>query len=92
MSDLDLLRQAEEELVSRLNKVRLSIEKLEKPKLGKLPNTRAGFYHIHSSDYECGIAYVVSYVDQGGARTEYAPCRKLVNHNGDCGYEDNSAF
>lgn len=91
MSDLDLLRQAEEELVSRLHKVRLSIEKLEKPKLGKLPNSRAGFYHLHSGSYECGMAYRQverDYFD----KWRWAKCSKLVNHPGDCGYEDNTAF
>lgn len=93
MSDLDLLRQAEEELEAKLSEVRRSIEKLEAPKLGKMPNSRAGFYHLHSGEYECGMAYWkydgdYDYPDKG----RYYKCSRLVNHKGDCGYEDNTAF
>lgn len=54
-------------------------------KVGKLPNRRAGRYHIHASNNECGIAYV----NEGQV---WEPCSKWVNHSGDCGYEDNTAF
>lgn len=54
--------------------------------LGKLPNKRGGFHHIHSGETQCGIAYYI-YPDKG-----WWPCSKLVNHQGDCGYEDNSAY
>lgn len=62
------------------------IEELEKrlrPKLGKGPNRRTGFHHIHSNSFECGMAYF--------AREHWWPCKKLVNHKDQCGYEDNSA-
>ena len=48
-------------------------------------NIRAGFYHVHSGEYECGMAYQVGY-------WEYAPCSKLLNHEGECGYADNTAY
>lgn len=57
-----------------------------KNKVGHLPNKRGGFYHIHSGMTECGIAY---YLPTAG---HWYPCKRLVNHNGSCGYEDNSAF
>ncbi len=52
--------------------------------VGQLPNTRAGFFHIHSGEHECGQAYKV---ERG-----WLPCSRLVNHEGECGYEDNTAF
>lgn len=52
--------------------------------LGELPNKRAGFFHVHSGQYECGQAYRDDY--------EWRPCSRLVNHEGECGYEDNTAF
>lgn len=63
------------------------IEELEerlRPKLGKGPNRRKGFHHIHSNSFTCGMAYF--------GKDHWWPCKKLVNHEGDCGYEDNSAF
>lgn len=60
-------------------------KKAKTPKLGKLPNKRGGFYHIHSGKSECGIAYL-------GTGLGWQPCSKLVNHDGSCGYEDNTAY
>ena len=57
--------------------------------LGKLPNMRAGFHHIHSDMYNCGMAYWT--VDEY-TKGHYWPCSKLVNHQGKCGYEDNTAY
>lgn len=48
-------------------------------------NKRMGFYHIHSGEYECGMAYK-------DERVGWRPCSRLVNHGGNCGYEDNSAL
>jgi hypothetical protein len=64
-------------------------ELAEKPayELGVLPNRRGGFHHIHSNMTECGMAYL-----DGGDIGEWRPCGKLVNHDGDCGYENHSAF
>lgn len=53
--------------------------------LGELPNKRAGFFHNHSGEYECGQAYQD---EQHG----WLPCSRLVNHDGECGYEDNTAY
>lgn len=64
----------------------MSGKKTKNPnKLGKLPNVRGGFYHVHSGMFECGMAYRLP-------DGEWSPCSKLVNHGGDCGYEDNSAY
>lgn len=57
---------------------------MSKKNLGKLPNQRAGRVHIHSGEVTCGIAYIAS-------RSSYLPCTRLVNHDGPCGYEDNTA-
>lgn len=54
---------------------------------GSLPNTRGGFHHIHLGKTECGIAYVLS-----RHPIQWAPCSKLVNHEGPCGYADNTCF
>lgn len=91
MTDLTTLRLEEERLEAELSEVRRSIEQLEGPELGNLPNKRAGFYHIHSNSYECGIAYRRQRMgdDEGWS---WAKCSKLVNHEGNCGYEDNTAF
>ncbi len=66
-----------------------------KPKIrfrkGKLPNKRGGFFHIHSGETECGIAYRAATGHQLPT-TEWQPCTKLVNHEGGCGYADNTAF
>ncbi len=59
---------------------------IESSMLGKLPNNRAGFFHVHSGQYECGIAY-----REGLYGGVWQPCTKLVNHEGRCGYEDNTA-
>jgi hypothetical protein len=53
--------------------------------LGMKPNSRTGFYHVHSASYECGMAY-------RGHDELWWPCSRLVNHEGPCGYEDNTAY
>ena len=58
--------------------------------LGKLPNKRAGFFHNHSGERECGIAYQGEDILSGKAI--WLPCTKLVNHEDNCGYEDNTAY
>lgn len=60
--------------------------------IGKLPNKRAGFFHIHINKHECGIAYLAPGWSSKDSGAEWLPCSKLVNHKGLCGYEDNSAF
>lgn len=91
MSKLTDLHSAEERLKSELADVREAIKELEGPELGKLPNSRAGFHHIHSDSYECGQAYrAVDPWDAGD--WAWQPCTKLVNHTGECGYEDSTAF
>lgn len=93
MSTVHQLQQEEEELEARLSEVRDAINRLTGPKLGKLPNSRAGFYHIHSASYECGMAYWENADDYDYPnKGEYKKCSKLVNHPGLCGYEDNTAF
>jgi hypothetical protein len=52
---------------------------------GHLPNRRGGFDHIHSGLTECGQAYRLP-------SQNWAPCRKLVNHDGGCGYADNTPY
>lgn len=93
MTHVDDLRDLEERLLTELDRVRDRIKQAEGESLGKLPNSRGGFHHIHSNSYECGIAYWHDYndYDQPG-KGEYQPCKKLVNHGGLCGYEDNSAY
>ena len=93
MVTIEQLRQEEARLQHLLSTVRENIRKVESPKLGKLPNKRAGFHHTHSNSYECGMAYWENagdydYPDKGA----YWPCKRLVNHEGRCGYEDNSAY
>ncbi len=91
MSTLEQLRDREEELEAMLTNVRESIKRIEGPNLGKLPNRRAGFHHIHSDSYECGIAYR-QYGWDDADKWRWAKCSKLVNHEGGCGYEDNTAY
>lgn len=91
MTTFNDLQREEERLLVELAAVRRTIEEVEGPKLGNLPNSRAGFYHIHSDSYECGMAY--QQVEQSDPdRRRWAKCSKLVNHRGGCGYEDNSAY
>lgn len=68
-------------------------EKPEGPEfvLGKGPNKRVGFHHIHSDKYECGFAYWNTNPWDGGD-SHWEKCSRLVNHDGPCGYEDNSAY
>ena len=49
-------------------------------------NIRAGFHHLHSGETECGIAYYTSY------NGKWHPCSKLINHDGFCGYQDNTCY
>lgn len=86
-------RQTVEDIEAQLTRARRQLQEAEAAEVGKLPNIRGGFYHIHSASYECGIAYwqKVSIYDKTNAG-EYQPCRKLVNHAGECGFEDNTAF
>lgn len=56
--------------------------------LGKGPNRLTGFHHNHSGMSECGMAYR----DGQGNTWRWTPCKKYVNHDGECGYEDNTAF
>lgn len=91
MSDLSDLQEQEEALLYELSEVQQKIKKLTGPELGKLPNKRAGFFHLHSNSYECGQAYRA--VDPWDASDwTWQPCTKLVNHDGQCGYEDNTAY
>lgn len=57
-----------------------------KYELGHLPNRRGGFNHIHSGMTECGMAY------HPGGGVLWEPCKRYVNHDGVCGYSDNTAF
>lgn len=91
MSTLEQLRDREEELEAMLTNVKQAIQRIEGPRLGKMPNKRAGFYHLHSDIYECGIAYRRQRVGDGDGWS-WAKCSKLVNHEGNCGYEDNTAY
>lgn len=62
----------------------LAAKEAARPTLGKGPNKRVGFFHNHSGMAECGMAY--------RAEVGWEPCRKYVNHDGECGYENNTAF
>jgi hypothetical protein len=91
MSALSDLQREEERLLHELSEVQQGIKKLTGPELGKLPNSRAGFYHTHSDSYECGQAY--RDVDAWDASDwTWKPCKKPVNHKGSCGHEDNTAY
>jgi hypothetical protein len=59
---------------------------------GKLPNKRGGFFHNHSGEHECGIAYIEDGDERDGTPSRWLPCRKLANHEGRCGYADNTAY
>jgi hypothetical protein len=59
----------------------------------RVVNIRAGRHHIHSGQFECGIAYATTIPQTNGTRsTGWAPCSKLLNHDGECGYADNTPF
>lgn len=91
---VDVSQMSDEELEYRISEIRAEQES-RKPKfeLGKMPNKRAGFYHIHSASHECGQAYWENANDYDYPnKGEYKPCKKLVNHDGYCGFEDNTAF
>lgn len=62
----------------------LELLQLSSHTLGQLPNQRGGRHHVHENQRECGIAY-----HKNGS---WFPCSKWVNHSGDCGYADNTAF
>ncbi|URP22205.1 hypothetical protein SEA_BIG4_162 [Microbacterium phage Big4] len=89
--NIEQLREQEDDLEQKLAETKRAIRKLEGPKLGKLPNKRAGFYHIHSASYECGMAYR-EYEWGDESKWRWNKCSKLVNHEDGCGYEDNTAY
>lgn len=86
-------RETVEAIEAELAKAQRELKEAEGAELGRLPNIRGGFYHIHSDSTECGIAYWedehdYDYPNKGS----YKPCKKLVNHSGQCGFEDNTAY
>jgi hypothetical protein len=55
-------------------------------------NRRHGFRHNHSGVIECGIAYVDTALGPPEGQGVWLPCSKRLNHEGACGYADNSAY
>lgn len=86
-------QQTVDDILADLRKAQRALEDAKGAEIGKLPNIRGGFYHNHIASYECGIAYWereedYDYPNKGS----WKPCKKLVNHNGQCGYENHTAF